>query len=111
MIRVHTNALSKKVKINESDTNWIDTGRINPSVAGTPVVHADTSLDISSLYTSDTPETVPQDGMSITNEREVYNITFSKHKMDGDDNTNRLEGAVFKLQKKEGSFWYDLDDN
>lgn len=107
----YANALSKKVKINESDTNWIDTGRINPSVAGTPVVHADTSLDISSLYTSDTPETVPQDGMSITNEREVYNITFSKHKMDGDDNTNRLEGAVFKLQKKEGSFWYDLDES
>ena len=107
----YANALSKKVKINESDTNWIDTGRINPSVAGTPVVHADTSLDISSLYTSDTPETVPQDGMSITNEREVYNITFSKHKMDGDDNTNRLEGAVFKLQKKEGSFWYGLDES
>lgn len=107
----YANALSKKVKINESDTNWIDTGRINPSVAGTPVVHADTSLDISSLYTSDRPETVPQEGMSITNEREVYNITFSKHKMDGDDNTNRLEGAVFKLQKKEGSFWYDLDES
>lgn len=76
-----------------------------------PVFEADTSADISSLYTSDTPETVPQEGMSITNEREVYNITFSKHKMDGDDNTNRLEGAVFKLQKKEGSFWYDLDES
>ena len=107
----YANALSKKVKINESDTNWIDTGRINPSVAGTPVVHADTSADISSLYTSNKAETVPQDGMSITNEREVYNITFSKHKMEGDDNTNRLEGAVFKLQKKEGSFWYDLDES
>lgn len=76
-----------------------------------PVFEADTSADISSLYTSDTPETVPQEGMSITNEREVYNITFSKHKMKGDDNTNRLEGAVFKLQKKEGSFWYDLDES
>lgn len=107
----YANALSKKVKINESDTNWIDTGRINPSVTGTPVAEADTSLDISSLYTSDKAETVPQEGMSITNEKEVYNITFSKHKMDGDDNTNRLEGAVFKLQKKEGSFWYDLDES
>ncbi|MBS6534799.1 SpaA isopeptide-forming pilin-related protein [Peptoniphilus harei] len=107
----YANALSKKVKINESDTNWIDTGRINPSVAGTPVAHADTSLDISSLYTSDTPETVPQDGMAITNEREVYNITFSKHSKEEDDNKNRLEGAVFKLQKKEGSFWYDLDES
>lgn len=107
----YPNYISKKVKINDTDTNWIDTGRINPSVTGTPVAEADTSLDISSLYTSDKAETVPQEGMSITNEREVYNITFSKHKMDGDDNTNRLEGAVFKLQKKEGSFWYDMDES
>ena len=106
----YANALSKKVKINESDQNWVDTAIIYPPLEN-PVVHADTSLDISSLYTSDTPETVPQEGMSITNEREVYNITFSKHKMEGDDNTNRLEGAVFKLQKKEGSFWYDLDES
>ena len=49
--------------------------------------------------------------MSVTNDKEVYNITFSKHKEGGDDNTNRLEGAVFKLQKKEGSFWIDLDDS
>ncbi|MDU3805250.1 MAG: SpaA isopeptide-forming pilin-related protein, partial [Finegoldia magna] len=106
----YANALSKKVKINESDQNWVDTAIIYPPLEN-PVAHADTSLDISSLYTSDTPETVPQEGMSITNEREVYNITFSKHKMKGDDNTNRLEGAVFKLQKKEGSFWYDLDES
>ncbi|MDU6880277.1 SpaA isopeptide-forming pilin-related protein [Finegoldia magna] len=107
----YANYISKKVKINDDDRNWIYTGIINPSVTGTPVAEADTSLDISSLYTSDTPETVPQEGMSITNERQVYNITFSKHKMDGDDNTNRLEGAVFKLQKKEGSFWYDMDES
>ena len=107
----YANYISKKVKINDDDRNWIYTGIINPSVTGTPVAEADTSLDISSLYTSDTPETVPQEGMSITNERQVYNITFSKHKMDGDDNTNRLERAVFKLQKKEGSFWYDMDES
>ena len=106
----YANYISKKVKINESDQNWVDTARIYPQL-GEPVVHADTSLDISSLYTSNKPETVPQEGMSITNEREVYNITFSKHKMKGDDNTNRLEGAVFKLQKKEGSFWNDLDES
>lgn len=106
----YANALSKKVKINESDQNWVDTAIIYPQL-GKPVAHADTSLDISSLYTSNKTEAVPQEGMSITNEREVYNITFSKHKMDGDDNTNRLEGAVFKLQKKEGSFWYDLDES
>ena len=106
----YANALSKKVKINSDDQNWLDTAIIYPPLTN-PVAHADTSLDISSLYTSDRIETVPQECMSITNEREVYNITFSKHKMDGDDNTNRLEGAVFKLQKKEGSFWYDLDES
>ena len=106
----YVNALSKKVKINSDDQYWLDTARIYPPLEN-PVLRADTSLDISSLYTSDTPETVPQEGMSITNEREVYNITFSKHKMEGDDNTNRLEGAVFKLQKKEGSFWYDMDES
>ena len=106
----YANALSKKVKINSDDQNLLDTAIIYPPLTN-PVAHADTSLDISSLYTSDRIETVPQEGMSITNEREVYNITFSKHKMDGDDNANRLEGAVFKLQKKEGSFWYDLDES
>lgn len=104
----YKNALSKEAYV---DTAKFAAGIIYPSVAGTPAAHVDTSLDISSLYTSDKLETVPQEGMSITNEREVYNITFSKHKMDGDDNTNRLEGAVFKLQKKEGSFWNDLDES
>ncbi|MDU1583100.1 MAG: SpaA isopeptide-forming pilin-related protein, partial [Peptoniphilus harei] len=107
----YVNALSKKVKINSTDRNWVDTGIINPSVTGTPAAHVDTSLDISSLYTSDKLETIPQEGMSVTNDKEVYNITFSKHGEGGDDNTNRLEGAVFKLQKKEGSFWNDLDDS
>lgn len=103
----YVNALSKEAYL---DGDKYIGAKIVPPL-GTPAVEADTSLDISSLYTSDKAETVPQEGMSITNEREVYNITFSKHKMDGDDNTNRLEGAVFKLQKKEGSFWYDMDES
>ena len=107
----YVNALSKKVKINSTDKDWVDTGIIDPSVTGNPAAHVDTSLDISSLYTSNKLETIPQEGMSVTNDKEVYNITFSKHKEGGDDNTNRLEGAVFKLQKKEGSFWNDLDDS
>ena len=106
----YPNYISKKVKINDGDNYWVDTGIIYPPLTNL-VAEADTSLDISSLYTSNKAETVPQEGMSITNEKEVYNITFSKHKMDGDDDTNRLEGAVFKLQKKEGSFWYDLDES
>ena len=103
----YANALSKEAYL---DNDKYIGAKIVPPL-GTPAVEADTSLDISSLYTSDTPETVPQEGMSITNEKEVYNITFSKHSKEEDDNKNRLEGAVFKLQKKEGSFWYDLDES
>lgn len=103
----YSNALSKEAYL---DGDKYIGAKIVPPL-GIPAVEADTSLDISSLYTSDKAETVPQEGMSITNEREVYTITFSKHKMKGDDNTNRLEGAVFKLQKKEGSFWYDMDES
>lgn len=82
-----------------------------------PIQTSITKADIEDLYSSDTIKTVPQEGMTITNEDETYNITFSKHaklKSDGTDedfNKNRLEGAVFKLQKKEGSFWYDLDES
>lgn len=104
----YKNALSKEAYVGTSKYYG---GKINPSVTGTPAAHVDTSLDISSLYTSDKLETIPQEGMSVTNDKEVYNITFSKHGEGGDDNTNRLEGAVFKLQKKEGSFWNDLDDS
>ena len=77
-----------------------------------------TSVDISSLYSSDNIKDVPQEGMTVTNEEEVYNITFSKHAKQQTDpnkkedyNKNRLEGAVFKLQKREGSFWYDVDES
>lgn len=83
----------------------------------TPIQTSYTKANISELYSSDVIKTVPQEGMTITNEDETYNITFSKHaklKTDGsqeDFNKNRLEGAVFKLQKKEGSFWYDRDES
>ncbi|MDU1641895.1 SpaA isopeptide-forming pilin-related protein [Peptoniphilus harei] len=83
----------------------------------TPIQTSYTKADIKDLYSSDSIKTIPQDGMTITNEDETYNITFSKHaklKTDGteeDYNENRLEGAVFKLQKREGSFWYDLDES
>lgn len=83
----------------------------------TPIQTSYTKADIKDLYSSDSIKTIPQDGMIITNEDETYNITFSKHaklKTDGseeDFNANRLEGAVFKLQKREGSFWYDVDES
>ena len=83
----------------------------------TPIQTSRTKADITGLYSSDTISTIPQEGMTITNEEETYNITFSKHARlaktgeTEDYNKNRLEGAVFKLQKKEGSFWYDLDES
>ena len=103
----YANALSKEAYL---DNDKFIGAKIVPPLTN-PEFEADTSADISSLYTSDRAETVPQEGLSITNEREVYNITFSKHSKEEDDNKNRLEGAVFKLQKKEGSFWYDLDES
>ena len=84
----------------------------------TPIQTSYTKANIKDLYSSNVIKTVPQEGMTITNEDETYNITFSKHAKQQTDpnkqedfNANRLEGAVFKLQKKEGSFWYDLDDS
>lgn len=106
--------------------NYYDAGRIvlasdptNPNnILNTkPIQTSYTKADIKDLYSSDSIKTVPQDGMTITNEDETYNITFSKHaklKTDGteeDFNANRLEGAVFKLEKKEGSFWYPVDES
>lgn len=83
----------------------------------TPIQSSIVKADIKDLYSSDNISNVPQEGMTITNEDETYNITFSKHSKEQDDpakedfNNNRLEGAVFKLEKKEGSFWYDVDES
>lgn len=105
--------------------NYYDAGRIvlasnleNSDIKNaTPIQSSTTKADITGLYSSDTISSIPQEGMTITNEDETYNITFSKHAKlakEGeteDYNNNRLEGAVFKLQKREGSFWYDLDES
>ncbi|MDU7032701.1 MAG: SpaA isopeptide-forming pilin-related protein [Finegoldia magna] len=108
------------------DGTYYDAGRIvlatdkdNSDIRKTrPIQTSTTKADIKDLYSSDVIKTVPQEGMTITNEDETYNITFSKHAKQQTDpdkkedfNANRLEGAVFKLQKKEGSFWYDLDES
>lgn len=118
----YANWLSKGAKIGDT---YYDAGRIvlatdqtNTDITkASPIQTSTTKADIKDLYSSDVIKTVPQEGMTITNEDETYNITFSKHaklKTDGTDedyNANRLEGAVFKLQKKEGSFWYDRDES
>ena len=63
-------------------------------------------MDISSLYTSNKSNVVPQEGLSVINDAERYNITFSKHGKETDKDSieeitkRRLEGAVFKLEKR-----------
>ncbi|KXO16592.1 LPXTG-motif protein cell wall anchor domain protein [Clostridiales bacterium KA00134] len=101
--------------------NWLgkDGGRIWPELKGTVEEEISTAPDISQLYTTtkktDVPVEIPKTGLDLVNEEESYNITFSKHGRDGEGEawsndsenvtTNRLEGAIFKLQQEvQGSF-------
>ena len=106
----YVNQLSKIVKIGQKDV--YQSGRIIPPVTPgqqgykAPFSTISTSMDISSLYSSNATNTVPQEGLSIENDAERYNITFSKHgKLTDKDSIEeitkrRLEGAVFKLEKR-----------
>ena len=101
----YVNQLSKIVKIGKN--NIYNAGRIVPPIEGaTPSSTISTSMDISSLYSSNETNTVPQEGLSVVNDAERYNITFSKHGKLTEDDTEeeytkrRLEGAVFKLEKR-----------
>lgn len=106
----YKNFIGKKVKVNETDKNYLTTGVIYPSVDKNvkTIETITTAADISSMYTTNTdkPIEIPKEGLDIPNEEESYNITFSKHGKDnpGIDNNdasvteNRLEGAIFKLQ-------------
>ena len=98
----YANALGKNVNIGSKP--YI-TGIITPPLT-TPSSTIKTSMDIRSLYSSNATNTVPQEGLSIENDAERYNITFSKHgKLTDKDSIEeitkrRLEGAVFKLEKR-----------
>lgn len=100
----YANYISKKVKTNEDGNDYI-TGKIVPPLTN-PSSTISTSMDISSLYSSQKENTVPQEGLSIENDAERYNITFSKHGKNTDTDSieditkRRLEGAVFKLEKR-----------
>ncbi|MDU4334849.1 MAG: SpaA isopeptide-forming pilin-related protein [Finegoldia magna] len=101
----YINKLSKIVKTGKKDI--YNAGRIVPPIAtATPSSTISTSMDISSLYSSNATNTVPQEGLSVVNDAERYNITFSKHgKLTDKDSVEeitkrRLEGAVFKLEKR-----------
>ena len=105
----YVNALSKHANLNGTD--FIG-GYIDPTVDKNtqgyvaPSSTIKTSMDISPLYSSQKENTVPQEGLSIVNDAERYNITFSKHGKDYKGATEeeitkrRLEGAVFKLEKR-----------
>ena len=100
----YVNALGKKVYIGTTPNPYI-TGIITPTLENASS-KISTSMNISSLYSSNQTNTVPQEGLSIENDAERYNITFSKHgKLTDTDSVEeitkrRLEGAVFKLEKR-----------
>lgn len=98
--------------------NWLGKtgGQITPSINTNPAVRQTTSIKIKPLYTSEYPQRISQDGLILENDRQGYNITFSKHgrKDAGWDITgkevtnNRLEGAIFKLQVQVGDGFEDM---
>lgn len=100
----YANYISKKVYIGQIPYN---SGRIVPPIAtATPSSTISTSMNIRSLYSSNKENIVPQEGLEIENDAERYNITFSKHGKETDTSEleditkKRLEGAVFKLEKR-----------
>lgn len=106
----YINALSKKASFSwtyngQYNSRTYDAGKIVPPL-NNPTSTIRTSMDISRLYSSNKSNVVPQEGLEIENDAERYNITFSKHGKDKDDATKeeitkrRLEGAVFKLEKR-----------
>ncbi|MDU1315880.1 SpaA isopeptide-forming pilin-related protein [Anaerococcus hydrogenalis] len=92
-------------------------GRIYPPLTKDKRTRVSTSIDLHTLYSSKNYTEVPQDGMSVINEEERYNVTFSKHGRDNPNDkvdsenvtTNRLEGAIFKLQKEIANTYVDVD--
>ena len=90
-------------------------GRIYPKL--TNETRVQTSIDLESLYSSKHYTKIPQSGMSVVNEVERYNVTFSKHGRDNPNDavdsenvtTNRLEGAIFKLEKEIANTYVDVE--
>ena len=113
----YINALSKRAMYNYFSGGSMYPGKhiagfidppVTPGVEGytAPSSKISTSMDINSLYSSQKENTVPQEGLSVVNDAERYNITFSKHGKNSETDTTeeitkrRLEGAVFKLEKR-----------
>lgn len=108
----YPNALSKEAYIGQ---NKYVAGRIYPEFDNNKDSIV-TSINIEPLYSSGKVNEIGLEGMDITNDRETYNITFSKHGRDdpnksltGEEVTNRrLEGAVFKLQESVADTYVDV---
>ena len=92
-------------------------GRIYPPLKENERTRVQTSVDLESLYSSKYYTEIPQSGMSVINEVERYNVTFSKHGRDNPNDkvdsenvtTNRLEGAIFKLEKEIANTYVDVE--
>ncbi|MBS6720181.1 MAG: fibrinogen-binding adhesin SdrG C-terminal domain-containing protein [Peptoniphilus harei] len=112
-LQKYANFVSKKVNL--KGTDYIG-GKVEPTIATEPYHHADTSVNLNPIYSSDSENEVPKEGLVIENEKEKYNITFSKHGRDNPEDAadsqvvteNRLEGAVFKVQKLIGGNYEDV---
>ena len=100
----YANFVGRKVKLDGTD---YDTGKIDPALPTKPSNETDTSINLKPLYNADKPSRISKDGLEVENDKESYNITFSKHGRDDPSlglndqkvTDNRLEGAIFKLQK------------
>ena len=99
--------------------NWLSKkgGRIEPPLKEEERTRVSTSIDLESLYSSKYYTEIPQSGMNVINEVERYNVTFSKHGRDNPNDkvdsenvtTNRLEGAIFKLEKEIANTYVDVE--
>ena len=91
-------------------------GRIYPSLDQGKYTTIKTSVDIKPLYSAGKITEIYQGGLTVINDEETYNVTFSKHgrddpnePIDGEAVTKRrLEGAIFKLQKRVGNDYEDV---
>ena len=109
----YANFVSREITVNGKTYK---TGIIDPSIDVNPTYTANTSINLKPIYTSDKATEIPKDGLVVENEREKFNITFSKHGRDNPEDDlnskivteNRLEGAIFKLQKQVAGGYEDV---
>ena len=115
----YPNWVGKKVKWTNGAEYQTGMIAVPEGVEKKDIAKVKTTINIKPLYSSNTTNQISQDGMSIINDEETYNVTFSKHgqddpneKIDGEEVTKRrLEGAVFKLQEERLGRFIDLPES